>query len=254
MPGNAKAWLTRNTIIDSLSDEPNEYDLSDVNKVLKLQFGDDIWLARRSKRAKGGSTALGRLRLRLSEMSQERGRFTINKEPHFLWITEFPLFTRADVDKDFLARGRWSSTHHPFTAPIWEDIDALYRRDIEVVRAQHYDLVLNGVEIGGGSVRIHDAEMQDYIFTNILELEDQEKAPFDHLLHALRCGAPPHGGIALGLDRIMAMLCGSQSIRDVIAFPKTGTGTDLLFKSPAPVKRDVLEQYNILPQSSSANV
>lgn len=119
------------------------------------------------------------------------GEFTPTKDPHFLWITEFPLFTRDDSDKDFLAKGRWSSSHHPFTAPMWEDIPALYRGDIETVcdmnfnhistetftyfcplqvRGQHYDLVLNGVEIGGGSVRIHDPLMQDHIFTNILQV------------------------------------------------------------------------------------
>jgi len=107
---------------------------------------------------------------------------------------------------------------------------------------------LNGVEIGGGSVRVHDAAMQDYIFTHILQLNEKEKAPFDHLLHALRCGAPPHGGIALGFDRLMAMLCNAQSIRDVIAFPKTNNGVDLLFKSPAPVDNEMLYQYGIRPR------
>ncbi|KAF8633685.1 hypothetical protein AX15_001293 [Amanita polypyramis BW_CC] len=247
-PRSAETWLIHNTLLHSASIEP--INLSNVNEKLKLRFGDDIWLARRSKRPRGGSTALGRLRLRLSELSQERGDFVVSKEPHFLWITEFPLFTRGDEDKDFLAQGRWSSTHHPFTAPMWEDIDTLYHRNVESIRGQHYDLVLNGVEIGGGSVRIHDVQMQDHVFSNILELNDKEKTPFSHLLHALQCGAPPHGGIALGLDRMMAILCGSQSIRDIIAFPKTSTGTDLLFKSPAPVQREVLEQYDLLPRST----
>lgn len=240
---NANSWLTQNPVL--MSDCVP--DLSKLNGVLRLEFGDDIWLSRRRKKFNGGSTVLGKSRLRLSELSQELGDFIISNEPNFLWITEFPLFTR-DEEKDFLAKGRWSSSHHPFTAPMWEDVNALYSGNFESVRGQHYDLVLNGVEIGGGSVRVHDAAMQDYIFTKILELNDQEKAPFDRLLHALQCGAPPHGGIALGLDRMMAMLCGSQSIRDVIAFPKTSTGTDLLFKSPAPVKSEILEQYGIVPQ------
>jgi len=150
-----------------------------------------------------------------------------------------------------MAHGRWSSSHHPFTAPMWQDIDALYRGEVETVRGQHYDLVLNGVEIGGGSVRIHDAAMQDFIFTNILQLDDKEKAPFQQLIRALQCGAPPHGGIALGFDRMMAMLCGTQSIRDVIAFPKTGSGTDPLFKSPAIVSNETLSQYGI--QSTNPN-
>lgn len=116
------------------------------------------------------------------------------------------------------------------------------------VRGQHYDLVLNGVEIGGGSVRVHDAAMQNHIFTKILELNDAEMAPFRHLLHALQCGAPPHGGMALGFDRIMALLCDAQSIRDVIAFPKSTGGTDILFQSPAPVDPSLLDQYGILPR------
>ena len=110
----------------------------------------------------------------------------LSEDPKFLWVTEFPLFTRADEDKEFLAHGRWSSSHHPFTAPMWEDIDKMYAGKIEEVRpskfsptpvadmaqvrGQHYDLVLNGVEIGGGSVRVHDAAMQEYIFEKILQV------------------------------------------------------------------------------------
>ncbi|RDB23225.1 Aspartate--tRNA ligase, mitochondrial [Hypsizygus marmoreus] len=222
-----------------------------INEHLKLMPGDDIWLASRPQRPKGGSTALGGVRLRLFEKAQSRNEFTVTKDPHFLWITEFPLFTQADHDKDFLAKGRWSSSHHPFTAPMWQDIDTMYNGQIEAVRGQHYDLVLNGVEIGGGSVRVHDAAMQDYIFTRVLQLNEEEKSPFHHLLHALQCGAPPHGGLALGFDRIMAMLCNTQSIRDVIAFPKTSTGADLLFKSPAPISNEVLHQYGIKPVSTT---
>lgn len=208
-------------------------------------------MTRRSRLPKGGSTVLGKVRLGLAELAQSQGEFTPTKDPHFLWITEFPLFTRDDSDKDFLAKGRWSSSHHPFTAPMWEDIPTLYRGDIETVRGQHYDLVLNGVEIGGGSVRIHDPLMQDHIFTNVLQLSENEKTPFNHLVRALHCGAPPHGGIALGFDRIMTMLCNTQSIRDVIAFPKTSLGTDLLFKSPAPVTSQVLYEYGIQPRSAT---
>ncbi|KAF8826536.1 hypothetical protein HHX47_DHR5000288 [Lentinula edodes] len=123
------------------------------------------------------------------------------------------------------------------------------RSRVPNVRGQHYDLVLNGVEIGGGSVRVHDASLQEHIFTNVLQLSEQERAPFDQLLHALRCGAPPHGGIALGFDRLMSILCKTQSIRDVIAFPKTAGGADLLFKSPALVPPDVLEPYGLQPRN-----
>ncbi|KAF9221899.1 hypothetical protein BS17DRAFT_784138 [Gyrodon lividus] len=218
-----------------------------LNKALRVSAGDTIWLSRRRAVPEGGSTALGRVRTQLFESAQSLGDYIPPASPHFLWVTEFPLFTRSDPDKDFLARGRWSSTHHPFTAPMWQDIEAMYAGRIDQIRGQHYDLVLNGVEIGGGSVRVHDATMQEYIFSQVLQLRESEKATFDHLLHALRCGAAPHGGIALGFDRLMSILCKTQSIRDVIAFPKTSSGTDPLFKSPATITKDVLYQYGIQP-------
>ncbi|KAG6911637.1 hypothetical protein DXG01_007887 [Tephrocybe rancida] len=243
------SWLSNATTHPSLKELGPE-EILHVNKTLQLAPGDDVWLARRPQIPKGGSSALGAVRLRLSETAQARNEFELSTEPHFLWITEFPLFTQADADKDFLAKGRWSSSHHPFTAPMWQDIDAMYRGEVESVRGQHYDLVLNGVEIGGGSVRVHDSAMQDFIFTHVLKLDETEKEPFQHLLHALQCGAPPHGGIALGFDRMMAMLCNTKSIRDVIAFPKTNTGSDLLFRSPASISNEVLFQYGIQPRST----
>ncbi|KAF8901713.1 tRNA synthetases class II-domain-containing protein [Gymnopilus junonius] len=241
-------WLLGSRSASHVYPDLSPTDQTTVNKALNLKAGDDIWLSCRPRNPTGGSTALGRARLQIFDLAQNRGEFIVTKDPHFLWITEFPLFTRDDVDKDHLAHGRWSSSHHPFTAPMWQDIDALYRGEVEKVRGQHYDLVLNGVEIGGGSVRVHDAAMQEYIFTNVLGLTEEERLPFRQLVHALQCGAPPHGGIALGLDRIMAILCKTQSIRDVIAFPKTASGTDLLFKSPAGVKDQVLAEYGIQPK------
>lgn len=118
--------------------------------------------------------------------------------PHFLWITQFPLFTKADEDKAALAKGRWASTHHPFTAPVAADLPQLEAGDVERVRGQHYDLVLNGAEVGGGSVRIHDAALQRYVMREVLKLDDEEMGRFGHLLKALEAGAPPHGGIAIG--------------------------------------------------------
>ncbi|KAE9399020.1 hypothetical protein BT96DRAFT_965777 [Gymnopus androsaceus JB14] len=251
---NASSWVQRikNLQIPS-SPEVVGSEGSEINRTLSLSTGDTIWLTRRSREPKGGSTILGRQRLRLLDAALAAGKVNLSDEPHFLWVTEFPLFTRSDDDKDFLAKGRYSSSHHPFTAPMWQDIKSLYEGEVESVRGQHYDLVLNGVEIGGGSVRVHDASLQDYIFTKVLQLSEQEKAPFDQLLHALQCGAPPHGGIALGFDRLMSILCKTQSIRDVIAFPKTAGGTDLLFKSPAVVDAEVLEQYGIQPSSSTGS-
>ena len=220
----------------------------------------DVYLATRSLPIDGGSTPMGDLRLRIADALPIR-----SAEPAVLWITQFPLFTRADADKAEAARGRWSSSHHPFTAPLASDVQRLYEsvacrapadRDaiLAQIHGQHYDLVLNGAEIGGGSVRVHDPALQRMIFRDILELTDDEVGRFSHLLHALESGAPPHAGIALGFDRFMAILCDTLSIRDVMAFPKTGSGTDPLFSSPAaldaPEQRAQLAAYSLQARSA----
>ncbi|KZT12950.1 uncharacterized protein LAESUDRAFT_22275 [Laetiporus sulphureus 93-53] len=243
-----KQSKTLQEVLTKLEEGTENQELPHLTEALDLNMGGTVWLTRRRRRPEGGSTALGRVRLELASLAQSRGDLTLPCDPHFLWVTEFPLFTHADTDKEFLAHGRWSSSHHPFTAPMWQDIEKMYGGDVAEVRGQHYDLVLNGVEIGGGSVRVHDAAMQGYIFAQILQLDDHETNSFEHLLHALRCGAPPHGGFAFGFDRLMAILCKTESIRDVIAFPKTGAGTDLLFRSPAPASASVLAQYGIRPR------
>ncbi|KAG8747913.1 hypothetical protein FRC10_010532 [Ceratobasidium sp. 414] len=204
-------------------------DCAGLSKILGLQPGD-----------RGGSTPLGRQRLAIKDLAEQTGAYTAPTTPHFLWVTEFPLFTSADSDKEFLARGRLSSSHHPFTAPMAEDVEKLMNGQAQEVRGQHYDLVLNGIEIGGGSVRVHDPALQRFIFEQALQLLPAETASFDHLLSALSAGAPPHGGLAIGFDRLIAVLCGATSIRDVIAFPKTAGGTDPLFKSPGKVESEVL--------------
>ena len=153
-----------------LPDSDHTFDTSELSTSLGLTSGGTVWLATRPRRPEGGWTALGRLRLALSEAAQRNGDLVLGDAPRFLWVTEFPLFTRADEDKEFLAHGRWSSSHHPFTAPMFEDVKKMYAGRIEDVRGQHYDLVLNGVEIGGGSVRVHDAAMQEYIFREILQV------------------------------------------------------------------------------------
>ena len=150
---------------------------------------------------------MGRLRLRLSDLAQQHG-LTLTGD-HFLWITQFPLFTH-DPDKDHLAHGRWSSSHHPFTAPLPSDLPLLSQGRFEEIRGQHYDLVLNGVEIGGGSIRIHDPVLQEHILRDVLELADAEVESFGHLLHALKCGAAPHGGIALGESQLRDLLASAQ--------------------------------------------
>ncbi|KAM5535695.1 hypothetical protein V8D89_010682 [Ganoderma adspersum] len=248
--GSASDWLSQSqTIQHVLPSSAPALDASQLSASLGLTEGATIFLSARPRRPEGGWTPLGRVRLALAEAAQRAGALVLSDAPEFLWVTEFPLFTRADADKEFLAHGRWSSSHHPFTAPMHEDVAKLHAGQIEDVRGQHYDLVCNGVEVGGGSVRVHDATMQEYIFSNVLQLDEKEKSSFNHLLHALRCGAPPHGGFAFGFDRLMAMLCKTPSIRDVIAFPKTAAGTDLLFKSPSPSTAEVLAQYALRPQS-----
>lgn len=168
----------------------------------------DVFVAARALPVDGGSTALGDVRLQLGAALAAQYAPVVRAAPAILWVTEFPLFTHADADKAEAAHGRWASTHHPFTAPAAEDVERLVaalrgggRPAADVVasvRGQHYDLVLNGNEIAGGSVRIHDARLQEAVLRDVLELSPDETQRFAHLLYALRSGAPPHAGIALG--------------------------------------------------------
>ncbi len=179
--------------------------------------------------------ALGILRL---EMGREL-KLIEERAFRFLWVTDFPLL---EYDK---AAQRFVSLHHPFTAPLDEDA-ALLDSDPGAVRAKAYDLVLNGSEVGGGSLRIHDSGMQAKLF-KLLSLSDEEaKERFGFFLEALQYGTPPHGGIALGLDRTAMILAGEASIRDVIAFPKTASATDLMAGSPSPVRDEQIKDLGIL--------
>lgn len=142
------------------------------------------------------------------------------------------------------------SAHHPFTQPHPDDVDLVYTEPLKV-RGLHYDLVLNGFEIGGGSIRIHDPELQLHILRDVL---GEDTTNLSHLLEALACGCPPHGGIALGLDRLIAILCQANSIRDVIAFPKTGDGKDLMADAPAPIRDEDKVYYHLKTKSSDESV
>ena len=178
--------------------------------------------------------ALGALRLHLGRalgLLEDQG-FA------FTWITEFPLFEWSDENKD------WTPSHHPFTQPHPEDLDRL-ESDPGAVRSLAYDIVCNGSEIGGGSLRIHDSELQARILECLKIPDDEAQEKFGFLLNNLRFGAPPHGGIALGMDRIVAILTGSSSIREVIAFPKTTTGQCLLTEAPSPVGEAQLEELGL---------
>ncbi|KAI9635996.1 uncharacterized protein MKK02DRAFT_44694 [Dioszegia hungarica] len=207
--------------------------------------GDVIFLAQRKKIAEGGWTQLGRLRVQMLEHLINKGSIIPPPKPHFLWVTQFPLFTLADPDKEHLSKGRYAATHHPFTAPMFEDLADLKAGKVDKVRGQHYDLVLDGQEVGGGSVRVHDAGLQEYILKEVLQLNEDEVSRFAHLLQALKFGAPPHAGLAIGFDRLVAILAGAKSIREVIAFPKTGAGYDPVFKSPREAEEGVLKDYGL---------
>jgi aspartyl-tRNA synthetase len=190
---------------------------------------------------------LGRVRLEAAQLLVKRGKMTIRHDDwKFLWVVEFPLMTYDEEAKRYLA------THHPFTAPVPEDLHLL-DSDPAKVRGQHYDLVLNGMELGGGSIRIHQPAVQEKVFKDVLKIPaDVVESRFGYMLKAFTFGAPPHGGIAFGLDRVCALLCGTTSIRDVIAFPKTQKGQDLMAQSPTPVTDKQLKELHIAIVSPAA--
>jgi aspartyl-tRNA synthetase len=154
-------------------------------------------------------------------------------------VIDFPLMSYDE------AENRYVATHHPFTAPVLEDAPLLDSNP-KAVRGQHYDVVLNGMELGGGSIRIHQPALQKKVFEDVLKIPaDVVESRFGYMLKAFTYGAPPHGGIAFGLDRMVALLCGTTSIRDVIAFPKTQKGQDLMAQSPTPVTERQLKELHI---------
>ena len=178
--------------------------------------------------------ALGTLRLKLAEDLNMRNP----KEFAPLWVVDFPLL---EWDED---SQRYHAMHHPFTAPKTEDI-ARIKTDPKSVRANAYDLVLNGNEIGGGSIRIHDKELQKQMFTHLGFTDEEAKEQFGFLMDAFEYGAPPHGGIAFGFDRLCAILGGEESIRDFIAFPKNNSGRDVMIDSPSYISKDQLNELRI---------
>ncbi len=183
--------------------------------------------------------ALGALRVRLGH---DLGQVVDGWQP--LWVVDFPLVER---DRE---SGRWQSAHHPFTAPRDEDVELL-EHDPGAVRARAYDMVLNGAEIGGGSIRIHRPELQERVFQMLGIDRSEARRKFGFLLEALRYGAPPHGGIAFGLDRIVSMMAGEDSIREVIAFPKTQKSACLMTEAPSSVENDQLRELGIRARSAA---
>ena len=178
--------------------------------------------------------ALGVLRLKLAE------DLGLRKPNEFapLWVVDFPLLEWDDESN------RFHAMHHPFTAPKTEDFSKI-ETEPKAVRANAYDLVLNGNEIGGGSIRIHDKELQKIMFHHLGFSKSEAKDQFGFLMDAFEYGAPPHGGIAFGFDRLCAILGGEESIRDFIAFPKNNSGRDVMIDSPSQIDKNQLNELNI---------
>jgi aspartyl-tRNA synthetase len=202
-----------------------------LGSTLEAEVGDLLLLVADERRTV--RHILGLLRLELGRPPVTEGGL------HFLWVVDFPLFEGLDE------AGNPIPAHHPFTMPHTDDLDALERGDLLDVRSQAYDLVLNGWELGSGSVRIHSGEIQEQIFS-ILGIESEEAhAKFGFLLEAFRYGAPPHAGFAFGMDRLTAILAGEENIREVIAYPKTQSGGDPLTSAPTPIDGRHLEELGL---------
>ncbi|MGZ8211513.1 MAG: amino acid--tRNA ligase-related protein, partial [Burkholderiales bacterium] len=193
--------------------------------------GDVVFFG--ADKAKIVNDALGALRLKIGH---ERGLAEEGWRP--LWVVDFPMFERDEQE------GRWGAMHHPFTAPA-DGHEDLLETDPGAARAKAHDVVLNGWEIGGGSVRIHRSDVQSKVFRALNIGADEAQAKFGFLLEALQYGAPPHGGIAFGLDRIVTLMAGAESIRDMIAFPKTQRAQCLLTQAPNTVDEQQLRELHI---------
>ncbi len=228
------AWIRilpeewQSPIAKFLSDEEKR----GLTEVLKPEPGDLILFS--ADDAKTANTVLGRIRLKIAERLDliPKGGF------EFVWVTDFPLLEYDEGE------GRFKSVHHPFTSPMDEDVEKLATSPLEV-RSKAYDIVLNGEEIGGGSIRIHRSDIQEDIFRRLGISDEEASRRFGFLLEALRYGTPPHGGIALGLDRLVAIIAGAESIRDVIAFPKTQKAVCLMSDAPSAVDTKQLDELSI---------
>ena len=204
-----------------------------VTAKMNLEEGDIVFFAAGSRESV--STILGRVRSECAVMQD------LNNDPaqfNFLWVVDFPLLAQDEESGD------WVAVHHPFTRPHPDDIGLLEKGDYANVRAVAYDVVLNGYELGGGSIRIHEKDLQAKMFGVLGVTPEEQQIKFAHILDAFRFGAPPHGGLALGLDRIAMLVAGEDSIREVIAFPKNNKGADLMAQSPCEIgMKELREVY-----------
>ncbi|MEE0511999.1 MAG: aspartate--tRNA ligase, partial [Peptococcaceae bacterium] len=203
-----------------------------ICEATNAEVGDVIFFGADSHKIVNDS--LGHLRL---ELARKRNLIDENKF-NLLWVTEFPLFEWSEEEK------RYTAMHHPFTAPIEEDLEK-YGDQLDKIRSRAYDIVLNGVELGGGSIRIHDRALQEKMFDLLGLSEDVYRERFSMLLDAFEYGAPPHGGLAIGIDRMLMLMAKRDTIRDVIAFPKTQNAADLMADAPSPVDRKQLRELHI---------
>ena len=194
-------------------------------------FGADKWEI--------SCEVLGRIRLRVAEMQNLIANRQSGSDWDFLWVTDFPLFEWSPEEN------KWNAMHHPFTRPKAEDVPLFEAQKFPDIRAEAYDVVLNGVEIGGGSMRIYEPELQEKMFEALGISPEDRQSQFGHLLRAFRLGAPPHGGIAFGLDRLAMLVCGEQSIRDVMAFPKNNRAIDLMSQSPSEIDPKQLRDLSL---------
>ena len=201
---------------------------------LNMEEGDCVFFA--ADKWEIACEVLGRLRLRIAEMQK---LMPAGETWNFLWVTDFPLFEWSPDEN------KWNAMHHPFTRPKAEDMPLFEAKKFPEVRAEAYDVVLNGVEIGGGSMRIYEPELQDKMFAALGISPEARELQFGHLLRAFRLGAPPHGGIAFGFDRLVMLICGEQGIREVMAFPKNNRAMDLMSQSPAEVDARQLRDLKI---------
>jgi aspartyl-tRNA synthetase len=220
----------RSPFVKRMTDEEVEA----LRAKLNIEPGDLILFA--ADKWEPACDVLGRIRL---EVADYQNLLEGNEDLDFLWVTEFPLLAFDEEE------GRYVAVHHPFTRPLKEDEEKLRNGDLDGLRAQAYDVVLNGYELGGGSIRIHESDLQSSMFKALGITEEEANTEFVHILEAFKFGAPPHGGIALGLDRVVMLACKEDSIREVIAFPKNNKGAEIMTSSPGTATAVALRDLRI---------